>query len=104
MVATIVVVVVVVGVVAGVLVYRSRTAHDIESDISSFRRELRALAPRAQDQRPRSNGAPERGSHSGVGILRPDPTRVEGSTAEGQPEGPAGADDGAVDGTTSRDR
>ncbi len=64
MVVTIVVIVGIIGIGVGVLAYRSRTEKGIESGISSFRRELHALAPRP-DLEHRSSG-PER---------TPDPAR-----------------------------
>lgn len=65
------VLIVVVGV--SFLAYRNRTERGIESGISSFRRELRALAPE-NDGQPRASGpASDPPRTSGVGVLRPDP-------------------------------
>ena len=52
MLEAIVAIVVVVLVGAGYLAYRYRSERGIESGISSFRRELRALAPREEATRP----------------------------------------------------
>ena len=46
MVVTIVVIVGIIGIGVGILAYRNRTEKGIESGITSFRRELHALAPR----------------------------------------------------------
>ncbi len=75
-----IVIIVVVGV--SVLAYRNRSARGIESGISSFRRELRALAPES-DEPPRARPpAADPPRTSGVGILRPGAD--EGSAA-GEP-------------------
>ncbi len=50
MVTIFVLLVLIVGVGVGVLAVRNRTEHGIESGISSFRREMRALAPRPGDR------------------------------------------------------
>ena len=88
MLGTIVVIVLIVVVGVSVLVYRHRSERGIESGISSFRRELRALAPRPGEmERPPSPERPRQGT-SGVGIVPPaDP-------GAGEPEdGTAGDDD-----------
>ena len=53
--AVVIVLIVVIGV--SVLAYRNRSEKGIESGISSFRRELRALAPESKDG-PRRPGPP----------------------------------------------
>ena len=52
MVVTIVVIVGIIGIGVGILAYRNRTEKGIESGITSFRRELHALAPRPGEERP----------------------------------------------------
>ena len=72
MLGTIVVIVLIVVVGVSVLAYRHRSERGIESGITSFRRELRALAPRPGEiDRPPSPERPTEGS-SGVGIVPPD--------------------------------
>ena len=51
MVVTIVVIVGIIGIGVGILAYRNRTEKGIESGITSFRRELHALAPRPGEER-----------------------------------------------------
>ncbi len=92
MLPTLIVVVLIVVVGVAVLAYRNRAQRGIESGISSFRRELRALAPERSDP-PRPHGPmadPPR--TSGVGILRPDPTDEPGPH-ESETQDPAGDDD-----------
>ena len=73
MIWTVVVIVLIVVVGVSVLAYRNRSSKGIESGISSFRRELRALAPES-DEGPRAAGPPvDPPRTSGVGVLRDDP-------------------------------
>lgn len=51
MVVTIVVIVGIIGIGVGFLAYRNRTEKGIESGITSFRRELHALAPQPGEER-----------------------------------------------------
>ena len=82
MLGTIVVIVLIVVVGVSVLAYRHRSERGIESGISSFRRELRALAPRPGEiERPPSPERPRQGS-SGVGIVPPDDT-PDGDATDG---------------------
>ena len=96
MVGTIVVIVLIVVVGVSVLAYRHRSERGIESGITSFRRELRALAPRPGEiDRPPSPERPTEGS-SGVGIVPPD--RPEDDRRHDDPhgadgDGTAGGDD-----------
>ena len=91
MVGTIVVIVLIVVVGVSVLAYRHRSERGIESGITSFRRELRALAPRPGEiDRPPSPERPTEGS-SGVGIVPPD--RPEDDHRHDDPHGDDG--DGA---------
>lgn len=74
MIETLVVIVLIVVVGVSVLAFRSRPQKGIESGISSFRRELRALAPESEGG-PRAAQPPaDPPRTSGVGVLRPDPT------------------------------
>ncbi len=89
MVETIVVIVLIVVVGVSVLAFRNRPAKGIESGISSFRRELRALAPESE-QGPRAAQPPvDPPRTSGVGVLRPDP--------DAQPAGESGDESAAPD-------
>ena len=73
MIPTLVVIVLIVVIGVSVLAFRNRSARGIESGISSFRRELRALAPES-DEGPRAAGPPvDPPRTSGVGVLRDDP-------------------------------
>ena len=72
MLPTILVIVLIVVVGVSILAYRNRAERGIESGISSFRRELHALAPRPGEiDRPPSPERDTKGS-SGVGIVPPD--------------------------------
>ena len=73
MIPTILVILLITGVGISVLAYRNRSARGIESGITSFRRELRALAPEERDRprTPRRMVDPPR--TSGVGVLRSQP-------------------------------
>ena len=80
MLPTILVIVLIVVIGVSVLAYRSRTERGIESGISSFRRELRALAPRPGEiERPPSPERDTTGSN-GVGIVPPDDDEPEDDT------------------------
>lgn len=70
-VVAVIVVVVVLGV--AVVAYRNRSEKGIESGISSFRRELRALAPESDEGPRRARPPVDPPRTSGVGVLRPDP-------------------------------
>ena len=86
MVVTIVLIVIIVVVGVSILAFRNRSARGIESGISSFRRELRALAPES-DEPPRARGpAADPPRTSGVGILRPG----AGETADDDQDDPTG--------------
>lgn len=61
------VVVVIVTIGAAVLAYRNRPESSIESGIRSFRREMRALAPPSEQQRPAGEAAPDESDH-GPGV------------------------------------
>ncbi|MGK2930867.1 MAG: hypothetical protein ACSLFO_14980 [Acidimicrobiales bacterium] len=89
MVETLVVIVLIVVVGVSVLAFRNRPQKGIESGISSFRRELRALAPESEGG-PRAAQPPtDPPRTSGVGVLRPDPTEPV--------EDPPASDDAAPD-------
>lgn len=66
MVVTILVIVGIVGIGVGILAYRGRTEKGIESGITSFRRELHALAPRPDVNQPSSG--PERPADEARGM------------------------------------
>lgn len=73
MIETIVVIVLIIVVGVSALAFRNRPQKGIESGISSFRRELNALAPES-DHGPRAAEPPvDPPRTSGVGVLRPDP-------------------------------
>ena len=72
----------------GYLAYRHRAERGIESGISSFRRELRALAPRRDADDGPTTGSSPRIVH--------DPARPPGAPADTDLD--AGADDGDVSG------
>lgn len=97
MIETIVVIVLIIVVGVSVLAFRNRPQKGIESGISSFRRELNALAPES-DHGPRAAQPPvDPPRTSGVGVLRPDPDAqpddepVDEST---EPAEDTGRDDG----------
>jgi hypothetical protein len=93
MVGTIAVIVIIVVVGVSVLAYRYRSERGIESGITSFRRELRALAPRPGEiARPPSPERPTEGS-SGVGIVPPD-RPADRDDADGIDEGDGADGDG----------
>ncbi len=84
MVVTIVLIVIIVVVGVSILAFRNRSARGIESGISSFRRELRALAP-SSDELPRAHGpSADPPRTSGVGILRPSADEPDD---DGEPDG-----------------
>lgn len=100
MIETIVVIVLIVVVGVSVLAFRNRPQKGIESGISSFRRELNALAPES-DHGPRAAQPPvDPPRTSGVGVLRPDPDARPDREAEesgdeaADPTGDTGRDDG----------
>ena len=94
MLPTILVIIVIVIVGVSVLAYRSRTERGIESGISSFRRELRALAPRPGEvERPPSPERDPKGS-SGVGIVPPDDTLDPADGGDDDAEHDPGRDPG----------
>ena len=97
MIETIGVIVLIIVVGVSVLAYRNRPQKGIESGISSFRRELRALAPESEGG-PRAAQPPvDPPRTSGVGVLRPDPdARPDESGDEAAPPEGTGpdADDG----------
>lgn len=99
MVWTLVVIVLIVVVGVSVLAYRNRSARGIESGISSFRRELRALAPES-DEGPRAAGPPvDPPRTSGVGVLRdePAPSGEDQDSGEAAPGSGTGHDDDEAD-------
>ncbi len=94
---TVIVLIIVVGV--SVLAFRNRAAKGIESGITSFRRELRALAPE-NDQLPRARRPPEDPPRtSGVGVLRPDRSPDSSPGSVPVDDGHAGAGDDDTDDT-----
>ncbi len=102
MVETVVVIVLIVVVGVSVLAFRNRPPKGIESGISSFRRELRALAPESEGG-PRAAQPPaDPPRTSGVGVLRPDPTEpVEEPPASDDTE--PGSGESESDGSESDD-
>ncbi len=99
MVVTVALIVIIVVVGVSVLAFRNRSARGIESGISSFRRELRALAP-SSDEPPRARGpAADPPRTSGVGILRPD---ADDADADEPGEQPAGDGSGAASDGSNR--
>ncbi len=78
MVVTIVVIVGIIGIGVGILAYRNRTEKGIESGITSFRRELHALAPRPGDER----SAPHRPPADARGVtIMSDPEPLDDEAA-----------------------
>lgn len=85
MVVTIVVIVGIVVVGVGILAYRNRTEKGIESGITSFRRELHALAPRTDEEsRAAGDRLADQGSATATGA-EPD-AAVETSDTDTDPE------------------
>ena len=95
MLESIVAIAIVVVVGAAFLAYRHRSERGIESGISSFRRELKALAPRRDGERPPSTDRTGEdlaaGRSTGVGIVRPEPSDADEAPDDGA--GEAAADD-----------
>ncbi len=110
MVVTIVVIVGIIGIGVGFLAYRNRTEKGIESGITSFRRELHALAPQPGEER----NAPGRPTADARGVTimsdaadEPEPATIEPEDDD-EPEvhdadDPVEAPDDTDDGSTPDD-
>ena len=104
MIPTLLVMVLIVVIGVSVLAYRNRSSKGIESGISSFRRELRALAPES-DEGPRAAGPPvDPPRTSGVGVLRDDAgTSGAEQARDADQEAGTGQDEDEDGGTGERD-